>query len=164
MEGRHSSAPPPSTFPTSWSPSRTVALDPANLILTKRDPRPWERAPHQPTSQESRFRIVWKRYELRSRPSGQVPPLHSTPILDDTALARGRAKTPERAIKKMRVSAGALMSMKEDVVSLADEGLNGFVATKWQKRRSSSLPSTSPSLIDMLLMHITSLWLLTNVV
>lgn len=147
MEERHSSAPPPSTFPTTWSPSRTVALDPANLIITKRDPRPWERAPHQPTSQDSRFRIVWKRYELRPRASSRVPPLHSTPILDDTAIARSKARSPERAIKRMRVSAGALLAMKQETLSLEGELSNGFIATKWQKRRSSSLPSMFPSLL-----------------
>jgi hypothetical protein len=143
MDGRHSSAPPPSTFPVSWSPSRTVALDPANLTITKREPRAWERAPRQPNSHDSRFKVVWKsvqRYDLRPRAPSTMPPLHSTPILDDSIISSGRIKSPERAVKRLRVDFVSARTMAEAAIPSRDLGATGFVGTKWQRRRSS-LPS-----------------------
>lgn len=140
MDDRHSSAPPPSTtFDARWSPSRSIpALDPAKLTLTKREPRLWERAPHKPTSQDSRFKVVWKRFEFRQtlRSAQSIPPLHSTPILDDSIIGRGAPKSPERAVKRLRVASVSFSQTKEL------DGEANYIPTKWERRRSiSSLPS-----------------------
>ena len=58
-------------FEATWSPSKSGALDTDSLQILKRAPRAWERAPHSPAAEESRFKKVWKRYELRSQITGE---------------------------------------------------------------------------------------------
>jgi hypothetical protein len=86
------------TFTASWSPSKATVLDPASLPIPKAH-RAWERAEQVPQAEGSRFKKVWKRYELRVGP-------------EETTLeaAQGECQvieedldSPARVVKKLRV-------------------------------------------------------------
>lgn len=109
-----------------WTPSKSEALGPAAVKLTKREPRLWERTPHLPASHDSRFKTVWRRYMLRPRSATSAPALPPEPV---PTLAVSQEKTPERPVKKMRVHH-----------DLLHDAAGHAVVTKWQRRRSS-LPS-----------------------
>jgi hypothetical protein len=111
-----------------WTPSKSEALGPAAVKLTKREPRLWDRAPHRPVAQDSRFKTVWRRYMLRPRSTTLAPALPLNPAPKQLSL---KEDTPERAVKKMRIRHDLFMGR---------EVVDGAVVTKWQ-RRSSSLPS-----------------------
>jgi hypothetical protein len=111
-----------------WTPSKSEALGPAAVKLTKREPRLWERAPHLPAAQDSRFKTVWKRHMLRPRAATSAPALPSNLM---PALLGSQERTPERPVKKMRVQHDLFMG---------NEVVDHAIVTKWQRRRSS-LPS-----------------------
>jgi hypothetical protein len=113
-----------------WTPSKSEALGPAAVKLTKREPRLWDRAPQVPAAQDSRFKTVWKRYMLRPRGLTSAPALPSSDPAPP-ALLGGQEKTPERPVKKMRV--------RHDLFAA-----NQAVVTKWQRRRSSLPSKTLP--------------------
>lgn len=112
-----------------WTPSKSEALGPAAVKLTKREPRLWDRVPQVPAAQDSRFKTVWKRYMLRPRTLTSAPALPSDPA--PPALLGGQDRTPERPVKKMRVRHDLFVA-------------NQAVVTKWQRRRSSLPSKTLP--------------------
>jgi hypothetical protein len=121
----NSSAPPiPHSFEAAWSPSKRNALDTTTFHISKPAPRAWQRTPHSPVANESRFKKVWKRYDLRS--------LHG-----DDPRPHNSARSPGRAVKKMRINSPKPAPTELRAMRNARQSSSTrFVATKWDRRRS----------------------------
>jgi hypothetical protein len=125
----------PQTFEATWSPSKVAALDPDTLTLSKRLPRGWDRVQHAPSTEQSRFKAVWKRYELRAQPA----PTKAAPSLEPTTDAEEtidiRPASPERVVKRLRV-AGPRQSRPSIASAANEKKASGYIETKWERRRS----------------------------
>jgi hypothetical protein len=121
----NSSAPPIShPFETAWTPSKRSALDTATFQISKPAPRAWQRTPHSPVALESRFKKVWKRYELRS-------------LNYDDSGSQASARSPGRAVKKLRINSPKPAPVEIRAMRNARQSSSTrFVATKWDRRRS----------------------------
>ena len=116
------SAPP--SFNASWSPSKTAALGTTNLPVTK-VPRAWDRKPCNPSTEQSRVKTVWKRYELR-------PQRQSQQTLAPSATKRSNSEPPpsEKVVKRQR-----LQSPRSDGETSPNFKAS-YAPTRWERRRS----------------------------
>lgn len=112
------------SFNASWSPSKTAALGPVNLPVTKA-PRAWDRKPCNPSAEQSRVKMVWKRYELRAQRKTQQMPAPQT-----TNRSNSEPPPKEKVVKRLR-----LQSPRSDGETSPNSKAS-YAPTRWDRRKS----------------------------
>jgi hypothetical protein len=112
------------SFNASWSPSKTAALGPVNLPVAKA-PRAWDRKPCNPSTEQSRVKKVWKRYELRAQPQTQQMPTSPT-----TKRSNSEPPPSEKVVKRLRLQS----PLSDGETSLNSK--SSYAPTRWERRRS----------------------------
>lgn len=108
---------PPAQFKATWSPSKTQALNPANLQLSKQ-PRAWDRKACNPAAGRNLVRKVWKRYDLRT------PPQRQNSQHSNVEGSNGGHTHAEKVVKRARVQ------------DASEETRVSYRATKLERRKS----------------------------
>jgi hypothetical protein len=120
---------PTNAFTASWSPSKATALDTASLPITKAH-RAWERAPQSPQAEHSRFKKVWKRYELRSGPDGTTREV----VFEQLEPESEGLDSPTRVVKKLRIKSPRPHGGDKQADELSEKN---HEPTRWDRRRRS---------------------------
>lgn len=120
------------SFRQTWSPSNARALDPNGLPLPKVR-RAWERQAQLPCDQDARYRLVWKRYGLRSfsDPDSSAAARVSKPARSER---RGATDSGERAVKRLCLEDEDSAGSAEDEQGVAPRVQ--YKGTKYERRKS----------------------------
>ncbi|KAF2460408.1 hypothetical protein BDY21DRAFT_369426 [Lineolata rhizophorae] len=128
-----------------WSPGDATAFAPSILARPKVH-RAWERQPKSPFARKSRYRKVWRRYDLRSTSRNRHATeetagglsAHLADHVDECDETIANASPSKRIVKKLRTGASAAMAKSTRI-----KGHAGFEGTRWD-RRKSGLPRKLP--------------------
>ncbi|KAF2842092.1 hypothetical protein M501DRAFT_385087 [Patellaria atrata CBS 101060] len=115
---------PESTFDTAWLEEDTEFLQPTTRPKAH---KAWERKAYSPYARQTKYRKVWKRYDLRTR-AGQREQKSNADKEGTTSAKGDMNRSPEKVVKRIRLASilGARVE-KPDA---------GAAATRWDRRRS----------------------------
>ncbi|EKG13045.1 hypothetical protein MPH_09865 [Macrophomina phaseolina MS6] len=116
----------PASFEATWDQQDASFLQPGAIPLPKAH-RAWERQPQSPFARNSRYRKVWKRYDLRSQPKTKLSAAEMN--------KKSPAKSPRKVVKKRALDA--------PLDPNATPGKKGpknkaFAPTQWETPRRNS--------------------------
>ncbi|KAF1991756.1 hypothetical protein K402DRAFT_459017 [Aulographum hederae CBS 113979] len=138
------SFPPPTepahdNFAGSWSPSKTAALSPSRLPISKPH-RAWERKAEEPKVNDARYKRVWRRYELRREAGNQEGEgeSHDEERAQIHRMAQKGNAASKRSVKRLRTGETVQLSQVEGKVR--------YKATKWDRRKSPRLHKRNVSI------------------
>lgn len=115
----------------SWSPSKIAAFDASRVQLVDHVPRAWERAPHLPAVEDSRFKTVWKCHSMRQQPLASTPVF--APVFGQKKNIRNTlSRSPQRPIKRMRVGLDVGIENSELFVKHDRSASIPYVVTSWE--------------------------------